>query len=116
MVPALSLSIAVYLFALTLWGLALSLVGRPPDRTYLLATLLGEAEVLVHALIGGIGIAAGHRPGSMGEFLGYLLVSIMLIPFVLQLARAGSTRWDSLTIGAVCLAVGVAVIRMMGLW
>ncbi|MCB0871880.1 MAG: hypothetical protein H6531_03555 [Actinobacteria bacterium] len=52
----------------------------------------------------------------MGEYLGYLLTSVMLLPFVLQLTRAGSTRWDSATMGAVALAVGVAVLRLLGLW
>jgi len=113
----LTLTVAVFLFALAVWGIGLAVAGRPPDRAYVIGVLLGEAEVLLHGAAALIAIAAGHRPDSMGEYLGYLLTSVVLLPFVLRLTHDGrSTRWDSATIGAVALAVGVAVIRLLGLW
>jgi len=113
----LTLTVALYLFALAVWGVALAIAGRPPDRPYVIAVLIGEAEVVLHAVGATIAIIAGHRPDSMGEFFGYLLTSVVLLPFVLRLAQDGrATRWDSATIGAVALAVGVAVIRLLGLW
>lgn len=116
MFTPLTLTVALFLFGLALWGVVLAVAGKPPDRPYLLAVVAGEVEVVAHALIAGVAILAGHRPGAPAEFGGYILVSVMLLPFVLQLSRAGSTRWDSATIGAVCLAVGVAVIRLLALW
>jgi len=112
----LTLVVAFGLFAIALWGLGLAVVGSPPNRPFILAILIAEAELLVHAAIAGAAIIGGHRPDRMGEYLGYLLTSVMLLPFVLQLTRAGSTRWDSATMGAVALAVGVAVLRLLGLW
>lgn len=117
MLTPLTLTIAVFLFALAVWGIGLSIAGRAPDRAYVIGVLLGEAEVVLHAVAALIAITAGHRPDSMGEFLGYLLTSVILLPFVLRLTQDGrATRWDSATIGFVALAVGVAVIRLLGLW
>lgn len=116
MITPLSLTVALFLFALAVWGIGLAIAGRPPDRPYVIAVLVGQAEVMLHALGATVAIIAGHRPDAMGEFIGYMLVSVILLPFVLRLARDGATRWDSATIGAVSLAVGVAVIRLLGLW
>ena len=123
MFTPLTLVVAFGLFAIALWGLGLAVVGSPPNRPFILAILIAEAELLVHAAIAGAAIIGGHRPDRMGEYLGYLLTSVMLlflgfvvVVFVLQLTRAGSTRWDSATMGAVALAVGVAVLRLLGLW
>lgn len=113
----LSLSIAVFLGALTVWGLGLAAAGRRPDRTYLLACLVVEAELIVQALIAVIAMIAGHEPDSYGEFAGYLVVSVGLVPFALNRAQSPqSTRFDSAVVGVVCFAVAIAVLRLLSLW
>lgn len=113
-----SLSIAVFIAALAVWGLVLAVIGRPPDRTYVAAVWVGQAELTLQGLVALGVIAAGHRPESMGEYLGYLFLTVALLPFALQRARDAEepTRWESAIIAAVALAVSVAVVRLLSLW
>lgn len=117
MSAAVSLSIAVFLAALAVWGLALAALGRRPDRTYLIAVLVAEVELVLQAAVALAVVIAGHETESLGEFLGYLVVSVALVPFGLNRARAPeATRFDSAVLGIICIAVGVAVIRLLSLW
>lgn len=116
MFTPLTFVVAAGLFLVALWGFGLAIIGRSPTRPFVLAAVIAEAEVIIHACVAGVAMTVDHRPDRMGEYLGYLFTSVVLLPFVLQLTRAGATRWDSATIGAVALAVGVAVIRLLGLW
>jgi hypothetical protein len=117
-VAAISLSIAVFIAALAVWGLVLAVVGRPPDRTYLAACWVGQAELVLQAAAALIAMAAGHRPDATGEYLGYLVITVSLLPFALLRARDAQepTRWESATIAAVAFAVAVAVVRLLSLW
>ena len=71
-----ALAIFLFLMALSLWGLVLAVTRRPPDRTYLAAVAIGEVEVVLQAVVALAAIAAGHRPPSLGEYLGYLVATV----------------------------------------
>jgi hypothetical protein len=117
MIPAISISIALVLLALAVWGTALFALGRAPSRPYLVVGVIAEIELVLLAGAAVIAIAAGHETQSLPQFLGYALAGVVLLPVVLrpgqQVAR---TRWDSISIGAVSIALAVAVLRMLSLW
>jgi hypothetical protein len=110
------LSIAVLLVALALWGAGLFATGRAPNPAYLIALAIVEVELLIQAVIAVVDRLGGDGGGAAAPFYGYLLLSVVLIPVV---ARPGSnaprTRWDSAALAAVCLAVAVAVVRLLSL-
>lgn len=117
MIPVISLSIALFLGVLTVWGVAAAAVGRLPQRGYLVAVAVAELELIAQAVIALAVIVGGHRPESVGEFLGYAVVSVALLPFALNRARSPeATRWDNAVTGVVCLAVAIAVLRLLSLW
>jgi hypothetical protein len=112
-----SLAIVVFLLALSVWGLVLAVTGRAPDRTYLAAAVVGEIELLLQAIVALAVIAGGHRPPSMGEYLGYLAATVVLVPYGIVRARSPhANNWDSGVMAAVTFAVAVAVLRLLALW
>jgi hypothetical protein len=112
-----SLAIFVFLMALSVWGLVLALTRRAPDRTYLTAAAIGELELIVQAIVALIVIAGGHRPPSLGEYLGYLLATVILVPYGIVRGRAPqANHWDSGVLAVVTFAVAVAVLRLLALW
>jgi hypothetical protein len=115
--PPVSLSIAVFLAALALWGAGAAVAGRTPQRGYLIAVAIAELELILQAVAALIVIATGHRPDVMGEYLGYLVVTVALLPFALNRARSPeATRWDNAVVAVTCVAVAVAVLRLLALW
>lgn len=114
---AISLSIAVFLAALAVWGTGAAFTRRRPQRGYLVAVAIAEVELLIQAVVALAIIAAGHRPDSMGEYLGYLVVTVALLPVAWNRARSPhATPWDNGVVAAVCVAVAVAVLRLLSLW
>ena len=112
-----ALAIFVFLMALSVWGLILAVTRRRPDRTYLAAVAIGEIELVLQAIVALVMIAGGHRPPSIGEFLGYLLATVILLPYGIVRGRSPqATQWDSGVIAVVTFAVAVAVLRLLALW
>jgi hypothetical protein len=115
--PVVSLSIALFLGVLAVWGLALAAAGRPPTRAYLVAGVIGEVELVLQGAVAAALLVAGHDPASVGEFLGYLLVTVGLLPVALNRARAPeATRFDAAVVAVTAIAVAVAVLRLQSLW
>jgi len=112
-----ALAIFVFLLALSVWGLVLAVTRRPPDRTYLTAVAIGEVELVLQAIVALIVIAGGHRPPAMGEYLGYLAATVILLPYGIVRGRSpNANHWDSAVIAVVTFAVAVAVLRLLALW
>lgn len=117
MITLLALSIALLLALLAIWGGVAAALGRPPGLRYLIALAIVEFELLVQAVIALVRLGAGQGDPPLAPFLGYLLVSVALLPFVTRPGSVGErSRWDSAIIAAVCLAVAVAVLRLLSLW
>ncbi len=117
MIPAISISIALVLVGLAIWGVALFALGRPPDRPFLIVVAIAEVELLLHAGAALVGLVGGHETESLPQFLGYSLASVALLPVVLRPGQdAARTRWDSISIAAVSIALAVAVLRLLSLW
>lgn len=112
-----SLAIFLFLIALSIWGVVLTVRRRAPDRTYLAAVAVGEIELVLQALAAVIVIAGGHRPPEIAEYFGYLFVTVALVPYALVRARSPhATFWDSSVVAIVTFAVAIAVLRLLALW
>lgn len=111
----------VVLGALAVFGLVLTVLGRPPDRALRLAVAGSSAVLLLQALIAGVRIATGVRLPETQTFLIYLIVSVAVLPVALQFAAAetpeeGPTRWGGAVVAVGAVAVAVVVLRLQGLW
>jgi len=84
---------------------------RPPwldSMAWMLEFLLG-----VRALAGLGAIAGGDRPDSLATHVGYLIVSVCVIPIALRSDPEDRSRWSIGVLAVAVLAVGVISVRMM---
>jgi hypothetical protein len=82
--------------------------ARPPW----LASMCWMLEVLagIRALAGLAALGGGDRPDSVATHVGYLLVSVLVIPLALSSVRDDEGPWS---IGVIAVAVaGVAVVSV----
>lgn len=95
----------------------LGLLGRVPNDLTMGATALVELLLVVQLVMSLVAPAFGNAPtGDPLEFWVYL-VSAVLLPLAGGLwALIDRTRWSTVILGAVCLAVAVMVYRMNVIW
>jgi heme A synthase len=72
-----------------------------------------ELLLVVRALAGVGAIAGGSRPDSMSTHLGYLVVSVCVVPIALGSNPEDRGPWSLGVFAVAVLAVGVVSVRMM---
>jgi hypothetical protein len=112
--------LAVLVLALTaglaIFGIVTTVRGKPTERPLIASVGVVEAVLAVQAVIGLVRVFVGQRPAETSTFLIYLLVTVCVLPFGLQFARAEPTRWGGTVVAVAAIAVGVAVLRLLALW
>jgi hypothetical protein len=95
----------------------LGLAGRTPTDLSMGATALVEVLLVIQLVVAIASPAFGNTPsGSLLEFFIYL-VSAVLLPVAGGFwALIERSRWSTVVLGAVCLAVAVMVYRMNVIW
>jgi hypothetical protein len=120
---ALTVLVVVALVAET--GLALATaLGSPLDRASRIGALVAEGLLVVSAALDLGRMAAGHRPDELLVHLGYVLVSVLLLPILVRPVAGGTDgpagagevsdddrRGRQLVLSIACLAVLVVVWR-----
>jgi hypothetical protein len=111
-----ALTVLVVLALVVETGLALATaLGSPVDRASRIGALAAEALLVVSAALDLGRIAAGHRPDELLVHLGYVLVSVLLLPILVRPmpddASDDDRRGRQLVLAVACLAVLVVVWR-----
>ena len=85
--------------------------ARPPW----LASMCWMLEFLVglRALAGLGALASGDEPDTLATHLGYLLVSVLVIPLALQSVRDDESTWSIGVVAVAVVAVAVISLRMV---
>jgi hypothetical protein len=84
---------------------------RPPwldSMAWMLETLL-----VIRALAGLGGLAAGDRPDSLSTHVGYLVASVCVVPIALGSTQEDRGPWSIGVLAVAVVAVGVISVRMM---
>jgi hypothetical protein len=97
--------------------LALGFAGRKPNDITLGATALVELLLIGQLVTAIVAPATGNEPrGDPLEFYTYL-VSALLLPLAGGFwALVERSRWSTVVLGVVCLAIAVMVYRMNVIW
>jgi hypothetical protein len=97
--------------------LVLGFAGRVPNDITLGATALVELLLVAQLVTAIVAPAAGNPPsGDPLEFYTYL-VSALLLPVAGGFwALVERSRWSTVVLGVVCLAIAVMVYRMNVIW
>jgi hypothetical protein len=97
--------------------LILGLAGRVPGDVSMGAVAVVELLLLVQLAIAIVAPAVGNSPsGSLAEFYIYLISAIILPLAGGFWALVERTRWSTVILGGVCLAIAVMVYRMGQIW
>lgn len=100
--------------ALGMTGLLLAALDRLPPKQLLQGLFLLQAVLVVQAVLALTRL--GGWDGSVGELVGYLAVSALLVPGGLILAVEERSRWGTLVLAVACLTVAVVELRLIAIW
>ena len=107
--------------ALAVFGIGITIAGRPPGREMRFAVFGTVALLVVQAVVAVVRLFSGPPLPENSTFLIYLVVSVLVLPIALQFATAadegeGPSRWGGLVVAVAAIATAVAVLRLQGLW
>lgn len=94
----------------------LAALGREPGRR-LLQGLLGFQLLLIAQLaVVLVRVGGGARPAETAAFVGYVVLSLLLLPGGLALSVDEHSRYGTLVLGVAALVVVVVELRMDATW
>lgn len=116
MVDALATGLLVLIAGYGVAALVLTALGRAP-REYLVIASAGLTGLVIVQVLIAVGLmVTGERPDELGTFVGYLVISVILLPLGTLWALAERSRWGTAVLAVACVALVVVVIRMQDLW
>ena len=97
--------------------IVLGLAGRVPSDLTMGAVALVELLLVAQLVVTIVAPVVGNEPtGSLAELYIYLISAIILPLAGGFWALIERTRWSTVILGAVCLAIAVMVYRMGQIW
>ena len=97
--------------------LVIGFAGRPPNDLTLGSIALVELLLLAQLVVTIVAPLVGNEPrGSLGEFYIYLVSALLLAPAGGFWALIERTRWSTVVLGVVGLALAVTLYRMGQIW
>ena len=116
MVAQLLVAVLVVSLAIAAWAVVECLRDRQPPRRLLQALFALQALLLVQLLGVLVRIGGGQRPAEQGAFLGYAVMTLLLLPGALALTVEERSRWASLVMAVACVTVAVVEWRLDVTW
>ncbi len=102
--------------ALGLWAGIWALRDRAVILKQLIAGGVVEALLLVQAVAALVAVLSGHGLAEPEVFWGYLVVAVLMLPAGAVVAIAERTRWSSVVLLVLALALLVMQYRVLTLW
>lgn len=97
--------------------LALGFAGKEPGDVAMGATALVELLLIAQLVVTIVAPLAGNPPkGNLAEFYIYLISALLLPAAGGFWALLERTRWSTVILGVVCLAIAVMTYRMGQIW
>ena len=97
--------------------LVVGFIGRPPNDLTLGAVALVELLLVAQLVVTIVAPIVGNEPsGSLGEFYIYLISALLLPAAGGFWALVERTRWSTVVLGVVGLAIAVMTYRMGQIW
>ncbi len=116
MTPALFAAVLVGAGLLAAWSATAAALGLAPPRRLLQGLLTLQLLLLVQLGVGLWQISGGDGPAETGAYIGYVVMSLLLLPGALALTADERSRYGTLVLGVACLTVAVVEVRMEAVW
>lgn len=101
---------------LALWAGIWALRDRAVILKQLIAGGVVVALLLIQAIAAVVELAGGHELAEPGLFWGYLIVAVLLLPGGAVVAIAERSRWSSVVLVVLALALLVMEYRLLQIW
>ncbi|MCW2631829.1 MAG: conserved rane protein of unknown function [Pseudonocardia sp.] len=97
-------------------ALLLTALNRQPGRLLRACAWLLWVTMLGQAVVVFVAVRDGPKLAEPVTFFGYLVASLVVMPFALRVAAAEASRWSGAVIAVAALAMAAMVGRMQFLW
>lgn len=114
--PALVVAVLAVAVGLAVAAGIVAALGHAPPRRLLQGLLALQLVLLAQLVVVGYRLAQGTRPQEVGAFVGYLVLSLLLLPGGLALSVDERSRYGTLVLGVACVTVAVVELRMVATW
>jgi len=101
---------------LMLWAALWAVRGRAVVLKQLIMGGVVEALLIVQVIAGVVGLVNGREIVEPAVFWGYLVVALLLLPAGAVVAIAERSRWSSVVLLVIALALLVMEYRILTLW
>lgn len=98
------------------WAFLDVLRDRLAGRALLGGLALVEGLLVAQVVVAAVKLAQGDRPDGMATFIGYLVASLLVLPFGTLWALGERSRSGTAVLGVSCLVVPVLVARLLQIW
>lgn len=107
---------AALCLVLATWAAWRTAVDRPVILRQLLAAAVIEALLVVQVVVALVSVAAGTGPADAVTFWGYLVTTLLVLPFAAAWAFAERTRWSSVVLLVAAVTVAFLQYRTVQVW
>lgn len=101
---------------LALWAGIWALRNRPVILKQLIAGGVVEVLLLLQGVLALVAVIGGRYIVEPEVFWGYVIVALLMLPAAAVVAIVERTRWSSLALVAIALALLVMQYRILTLW
>jgi hypothetical protein len=117
-VSSATLQVVVLYLALVAVLAGLAAAGVRCGTAVRAGVVIGEVLLIAQAAIDIVSYLRGHRPSEPATHLGYLVVSVVLLPLLAgrPLGEAEPSRTDFLVVALACGVTIVVVLRLHATW
>jgi hypothetical protein len=112
----LATALVLFSLALAVFAALLAALDRQPGKVLLQGLLGLQVALIVQLGVAVVKLLGGERPASLSSFVGYLIVSVLIVPLAMYWSLEERSRWSTLVLGAACLTVSVLVGRLLMVW
>lgn len=99
------------------WCLVEGFVGRKPTDPTVASIAVVEVLLVIQIVIAIVAPFAGNPPvGDAVEFWAYLVTAAIMPPAAVFWALIEPSKWSTVILGTVALAIGVMIVRMQQVW
>lgn len=118
MIDVVTYAVVAIAIGCALWAFAMAVRNQVPRESMVIAAGVVEAAVLI-AIVVAVVMLVGpgpDQPIETGAFVGYLVVTPLVVPVALVWALAEKSRWSTTVFGIAALVVPVLIVRLDQVW
>ncbi|PSL02435.1 hypothetical protein CLV30_11088 [Haloactinopolyspora alba] len=116
MIAAIDYAVIVASLAYAGWAAVAALLNRPPREPFVIGAGVVEALILLQVVVAIVMMAVEGTPESTATFVGYLLMTVIILPLGLFWALAEKSRWGTAVLMVAALVIPVLVVRLQQIW